>query len=114
LIQFGWSRCISREIAYRDLVRKASKNRQRESRSRKVRYSDSDVSVWDRRCKWKTGGGDWRSCEFRARKLKAQLLEGSSHEARGSEGATGEYRSLVTSGVGRRRKGRMKSRVEKL
>jgi hypothetical protein len=44
LIQVSRSHCISREIAYRDLVRSTSKIWQRESRSHEVRHSDSDVS----------------------------------------------------------------------
>jgi hypothetical protein len=74
-----------------------------------VRYPDSDVSrVGPQISGCKTGGRDRRSREFGARKLKVQILEGSSREARDSESATGEYRSLVTSGLGRWRNQQLK------
>jgi hypothetical protein len=76
-----------------------------------VRYPDSDVSrVGPQISGCKTGGGDRRSREFGARKLKVQIFEGSSREVRDSESATGEYRSLVTSGLGRAKKSVLKVR----
>jgi hypothetical protein len=81
LIQVGRGRCIVREIAHRDLMKKASKSWQQESRGREVRHSDSDVSRVGHRSECKTGGGDRRSRELGTHKLKVYRLEGSSHEA---------------------------------
>jgi hypothetical protein len=64
-------------------------------------HPDSDVSRMGRRSECKTGGGDQRSRELKTHKLKVYRLEGSSREARDRESTIGEYRSLVTLGLGR-------------
>jgi hypothetical protein len=80
-----------------------SKSWQWESRSREVRHPDRDESRGGYRSECKIGGGDRRSRELDTRKLKVYRLEGSSREVRDSGSVIGEYRSLVTSGLEKRR-----------